>query len=298
MNSVLDDRVDATGDFRQLRDSVKNVIEKFDTRVIRSIVYVCLTIVASTGCTNFEHPLPWAHSPLHDNLSGSWLEVDGSTSPIKMDVSLLENNTLSFKLEIDPTTESSSSDSSFPRSTRTRFVYFNGDVLASNDVHILQVDMDSYEERNIEEGEPKSNTHEGYRFLRLHPADDSVIFRQIDIHQFARYAEARLSIEEISLTNRDFADCVDEKIQVEFFSERLNELLSERPNELFSVEERIEMEEFLQEYENREVEPYEELQRMRECIAYKLPGEVLGRLIVQNPEDSFESETLRMSRIE
>ena len=275
---------------------MKQEFEFLDTTLTRSIAFVFLTVVASNGCTNFEHPLPWSHSPLHDELPGSWHSLEGSEEPMRVDVSLLENDMLSVKIEID--SESSSSDVSHPRSSRTQFVYFNADVLVSNDVHVLQIDMDSYEERNSEDAEPKSNAHEGYRFVRVLPANDSVAFRQLDIRRFARYAETQLFDEGISLTSREFADCVDEKIKVEMFSKLLSELLAERPINLLSEEERIEMEKALQEFENREVKPYKELRWMSECIAYKLPGEALGSLIEQNPEESFESDILRMSRIE
>lgn len=277
---------------------MRQVIEFLDAPLTRSITFVFLTIVATTGCTNFEHPLPWAHSSFHDELPGSWYEVEGSAVPIKMDVSLLENGMLSFKLEVDPNPESSSSDVSPARSSQTQFVYFNAEVLASNDVHVLQIDMDSYEERDSEDAKPKSNYHDGYWYVRVLPGNDSVAFRQIEIHQFARYAEAQLFDEGTSLTSREFADCVDEKIKLEVFSMLLNELLSERPINLLSEEERIEMEKALQEYENREVKPYRELQWMRECIAYKLPGEVLASLFEQNPDDSFGGELIQMSRNE
>lgn len=299
MNSVSRDPLDAPSGCRLLGNRVRRVVEFLDTTLTRSITFVFLMIVTSTGCTSFEHRLPWEQSPLHDKLQGSWYASEGSEQPpMNVDISLLENDTLSFKLEVDPNPESSSSDVSPARSSQTRFVYFNAEVLASNDVHVLQIDMDSYEERSSEDARPKSNYHDGYWYVRVLPGNDSLAFRQIDIHQFARYAEAQLFDEGTSLTSREFADCLDEKIKLEMFSKLLSELLSERPINLLSVEERIEMEKALQEYENREVKPYGELQRMRECIAYKLPGEVLASLFEQNPDDSFGGELIQMSRNE
>ena len=278
---------------------MRQVIEELNLTLTRSTVFGFLTIGLVAGCSNFEHPLPWEQSPLHDKLQGSWYASDGSGEPpMKVDVSLLENGMLLFELEVDPNSESSSSELSNASSSRTQFVFFNAKVLASNDVHVLQINMDSYEERSREDAEPKFNYPEGYWFVRVLPANDSVAFRQIDIQEVARYAETQLFDEGTSLTSREFADCVDEKIKVEMFSKLLSELLSERPINLLSEEERIEMENALHEYENREVKPYRELQSMRECIAFKLPGEVLGRLIVQNPDDTFETEMMRMSRIE
>ena len=295
----LDALESTSNNFRRRRNRIKRVVKKLDTALTRMIVYMFLTIGMSAGCSNFEHPLPWEQSPLHDKLQGSWHASEGSEEPpMKVDVTLLENDMLSFKLEVDPNPETPSSDVSNESSSRTQFVYFNAEVLASNDVHVLQIDMDSYEERSREDVEPKFNYSEGYWFVRVLPENGSVVFRQIDVQGLARYAEAQLVDEGTSLTSREFADCVDEKIKVEMFSKLLSELLSERPIDLLSEEERVEMEKALQEYEYREVKPYRELQRMRECVAYKLPGEALGRLIVQNPEDSFETETLRMSRVD
>ncbi len=278
---------------------MKRVDRKLDMTLTRLIVYVFLTIGMSAGCSNFEHPLPWEQSPLHEKLQGSWHVSEGlEEPPMKVDVSLLENDKLAFRLEVDPNLDSSSSNLSNVRSSRTQFVYFNAEVLASNGIHVLQIDMDSYEERSREDEEPKFNNFEGYSFVRVLQENDSVAFRKIEIQGLARFAEAQLFDEETSLTSRDFANCVDGKIKVEMFSKLLSELLSERQIDLLSDEEHVEMEKALQEYENREVKPYRELQRMRECIAYKLPGEALGRLIVQNPEESFETEMVRMSRIE
>ena len=296
MNSVLDDRVRTTSDFRLLRDCVKNVIEKFDTRLIRSIVYVCLTVVASTGCTNFEHPLPWAYSPLHEHLVGNWQSHDESATPMRMDVIRNESGSLLVEIYVDDSNDRVKSDTTLPFSSTARHVSFNGDVLESKDVHVLQIDMKSYVTRDNKDEEGDETDGNGYRFVRVLGEDSSFEFQLLDMTGFSRYSEMQLSVEGATMRAPKFAACIDDEISVDLSLRFLSDLLKERPNELLSEDELSEMAEAIDEFKGKEVDPYKKLQEMRECIAFKLSGDVLGGLFEHNPDESFKGEIFRMSR--
>ena len=251
-------------------------------QVTRLIVCVIAAIVTTAGCSNFDHPLPWDHSPLHEKLLGSWQSMDDAVTPMKVHVA---------------TEEAIKSDSSFPFSTSTRHVSFNGVALASNDVDVLQIDMKSYEERDSKDEKTRDSSREGYRFVHVVPADDSMVFHLLDIKSFARYVEAELSIVGTSVPASKFADCIDEEIRILIFARLLNDLLNERSSNLLTEDEHSELEQALLDDEKREVDPYEEMQNMRECVAHRLSGDVLGRMFSSAPDASFSGETIQLMKV-
>jgi len=174
-------------------------------------------------------------------------------------------------------------------------VRFRGDVLAMHDVHVLQMDMKSYEERNRADGEPKMNDLEGYRFVRVVRDGDTMSFQLIDMQQFARFAETELSTRNVTISAQSFGQCVDLEIQSEIFEELLSDIFKDRLSDLLSDDELVELEQSLE--QNHEVDPYSELQKMRQCIAFEIPGEVLGRLFSVEPNESFGGVTIQMAKV-
>ena len=277
---------------------LKNMHCVLRTQLTRSIVCAFTTIAITVGCSNFEHTLPWDRSPLHEKPLGSWQTKDDAVTPMNMHVMSDDSGALSIEIDIDAAEEVIKTDPSFPFSTRTRHVSFNGVVLASNDVDVLQIDMKSYEERDGEHEKTRDSSGEGYRFVRVVPADDSMLFQLLDIKSFSRYAESELSTAGTSLPATKFADCVDEKISILIFTRLLKPLLIERSSDLLTEDELSELERALIDDEKREVNPYLEMQQMRECVAYKLPGELLAMLFSADPNASFNDSTIQISKME
>lgn len=266
-------------------------------RLTGSIVCVFATIAATVGCSNFEHPLPWEHSPIHDELVGSWHAVDDSEPPLPIEVIKHESGALSVEMTVSTAEDSVDSDSSQPSDSSIQYVSFQSDVLALNNVHVLQIDMSTYKEHKREEAESGSTDHTGYRFLLVGSKGELMTFQQIDIERFARYVEAQFLSERTTLVASEFANCVDTKISLEIASFWVAELLKERPTSWLSEDERSELAQVLKESETREVNPYWELQQMRECIAFKLSGDVLGRLFSSAPDASFSGETIQLVKV-
>ena len=266
-------------------------------KLTRSIVCVLLAIAASTGCSHFEHPLPWERSSIHEEITGAWRTVEDSATPMEMNVSTDESGNLTVKINIDVPEDDSTLDPSLPFLEESRHVTFGGNVLASNDVHVLQIDMESYEERVSEDDEPTRNNEEGYRFVRVVPEDNTVSFQLIDMEQFARIAETQLGARKVTVSAQAFAKCVDAKIKLEISNQLLSGFLEEdRSYGLLTDAGRAEIESVVQSHQLGEVEPYKELQRMRVCIAFLLPGEVLASLFSSEPSESFGGATIRMAK--
>ena len=277
---------------------MKLIDEKSRMPFTRSIVFACFLITVTAGCSNFEHSLPWAQSAFHKELQGSWQSVEGAEDPFKMDVVLNEDGSLSVDISVDVSVESSSPNSSLPFAEKTRKVFFKGDVLTSNEVDVLQIDMSSYKESDAENEETRDTSQDGFRFVNVVSVGDLMVFRQLDIEQFAQYAEEELVREGTTLTTSEFADCIDDSIRENVFLVILKEFLKERPSSLLSEEEIVELEQELKAFEIKEVEPYKELQEMRECVAYKLPGDELGKLFSSDADASFSGESIQMMKVE
>ena len=263
----------------------------------KSIVFVVYTIAVTSGCTNFDHPLPWSHSPLHEELPGSWHAVHESEPPMPIEVTMNEDGSLSVDMAVTDTDESPGSDSSESSGSEVHRVSFQGDVLAFNDVHVLQIDMRTYKEHSREEKEQDSSDRDGYRFLRIVSEEGSMVFQQIDIELFARYAAEELVVEGTTLTDAEFANCINQRIRSGIAIGVIADLLKERPSNWLSADELRELERELKEIENHTVDPYQQLQKMRECIVHKLPGELLGRLFISDPNVSFSGETIRVVKV-
>lgn len=266
-------------------------------QLTRLIVYVLLAIVANAGCSNFEHPLPWERSSIHAELPGVWRTGKDSTTPMEMNVSTDESGHLKVEINIDNSEDTSTIDPSLPFLDESRHVTFGGDVLASNDVHVLQIDMESYEERVREDDEPKRDDGEGYRFVRVVLEGNTVSFQLIDMEQFARFAETQLGARKVTVSAQAFSKCLNDKVKSEIDTKLLNGLLEQdRSAGLLTDAGRAEIESVVQSHRLGEVEPYEELQGMRVCIAFLLPGEVLARLFSSEPTESFGGVTIRMAK--
>ena len=207
------------------------------------------------------------------------------------------SGSLFVEMTVSDIDESAEADSTQTSRNQDQRVTFQGDVLLSNGVHVLQIDMSTYKEHKREDNERDSSDRDGYRFLRVVSEEGSMIFQQLEIEQVARFAEEQFFAEGVTLTDSEFASCVNQRIRFGIGSLTIAELLNERPSNLLSEDERSELEQELEEFEIRKVDPYQQLKRMRECIAYKLPGELLGRLFSADPDGIFSDEPLRLVRV-
>ncbi len=207
------------------------------------------------------------------------------------------SGSLSVDMTVSDADESAESDSTQSSGNQVHRVTFQGDVLLSNGVHVLQIDMSTYKEHKREDNERDSSDGDGYWFLRVVSEDGSLVFQQLEIEPFARYAESQLFDEKTALTASEYASCINTRISSEIASRILDDLLRERPKNWLSKDELSELEKVLKEFENRTVDPYQQLKRMRECIAYKLQGELLGRLFSADPDGIFTDEPLRLTRV-
>ena len=276
---------------------MKQALHEPGMPLIRSIAIWLLAIVGSTGCANFEHPLPWTHSPLHESLVGAWHSYEDSSRLMKMDVIKNESGSLFVEIYLHDSVDGVNSETSLPFSSTTGYVSFQGDVLESSDVHVLQIDMKSYDVRDSKDEERHQTNRNGYRFVRVLPTENLLEMQLLDIESFARLAEHVLANREPGLTIKQFSDCVDDGVSDFIVIEAISDLTE---NEAISWTAEDDFAELVQLEQNlrdpKPVNPYKELQAMKECVAYKLPGEVLGTLFERNPEDSFAGEKIRMTR--
>ena len=86
---------------------------------------------------------------------------------------------------------------------------FEADLLASNELHVLQVPVASYEEFAADD-ENLATGGGGYVFVRViaDPVNESLTFNWLDLVAFARVAEESLSEDRMKVSARDFSDCI------------------------------------------------------------------------------------------
>lgn len=265
----------------------------------RPFVFGYLAIVASTGCTNFQHPLPWEHSSIHESVVGEWQSIEDAATHMKVDIKKNENGSLLVEIYLDDlgSGDGANSEANLPFSSRASYVSFEGEVLGSSDLHVLQIDMASYDERDDKDEAIDGKHLKGYRFVRVLPTEKQLELRLVDVRSFSRLAEHALANEESMLSIKEFSDCLEGDASAFLILDAIREGVEQGE---ISLSSEIDLAEFMRLEENLRnhelVNPYEELQKMRACIAYKLPGAVLGRLFELNPEGSFNGESIQLSR--
>ena len=231
---------------------------------IRSIMLAATlaTIAAITGCENFENSLDWEASPLADQLTGSWRSVEGDDNGTVAEVSRTDDGALRIQIR------KANGDS------KAAFV---ADLLAAEPVHVLQIRMKTYE--------GKDATRSGFRFRRATFADSEVTLQQPDVPLLGTLAEEAYSDAGIQMKAEIVGDCLGEDMILSLFgllwgdfSEKLDDDLRAKVLTALSGDPPAEVEAELARLADLDVDPYEELSKMRTCIARHLPSEPLGEL--------------------
>ena len=257
-----------------------------------------VVVFIATGCTSFEHPLPWSQSPHQDELIGDWHTWEDAPAAIAMAITEADDTRLAVELKIAGSAEGSVPTPSYLYSTDTRHITFDGKLLAHNDVHVLQIAMETYTSRTEAEDDGKFSAGDlnGYRFVRVIRNDDEMTFQLLEMSQFAHLAERLLVDEEPVLTVAAVTDCVDTKVETEILSRFLRSQPIENVAAWLTAEELKEFEAWLDTNDVHTIEPYTALHEMRVCIAYKLPSDRLAQLFTSATDESFQGATIHMVR--
>ena len=267
---------------------------------------VVLLAGALAGCGGgFDHPLPWEASPRTDELVGHWQGVEGKDSGVVALVSKHEDGALHIEL----TFPEGSQGSVETRKTKHRATVL-ADLLAADSVHILQIRRDSYEEFDAD-GKALSDSARGYGFRRAALSPETGLSLQRLGGALGSVAEEEFAGAEIEMDITVAANCVGDKLEqgvvLDFFQDYLPQLdsrlsesaMAELVAALTDDETTIaDFERQLAKFAAESVDPYEELARMRSCIAARLPGDLVGHVFLKHTDLVFSGDVDRYVRVE
>ena len=272
---------------------------------VRSMpVLVVLISAVLSGCgSSFDHPLPWEASPLTDELVGQWKHVAGNAPGTVVKVSKQEDGALLVELAFP-----GGAQATFDTDKTKHRATVLADLLAADSLHVLQIRLDTYEEFD-NNGEALSDSAKGYWFRRVKLSPETGLSLQRPGSVLGRVAEEELAGTEVQMDIGAAAGCVSDELEigviVQFFQDNLpefNSKLSEGAKAEFVAaltddETTIaDFERQLAEFADHKVDPYEQLARVRSCIAASLPGDTLGHVFLTHADAVFSGDVDRYVR--
>ena len=238
-----------------------------ETRPLLSMFLTALLVVTMSGCDTFDNPLRWEQSPIADNFVGTWKETEGRDAGLHARVWRADDKTLGFEV-------------TSPDKPRTTFL---ANVLTSDSVHVLQVRMDSYKEFDEDGGSPEDQAT-GFYFVRIAPSEHGVNIHDLDVDTMGRVAEKELAASDVTIPEDAYARCLRDSIRDRIWKKALLAgLLSEQQAEAIKRESARSPE--------ARIDPYPDMERLRTCLAHRLPSESLDQLFLEHADEVFSGET-------
>ena len=241
-----------------------------------------VSVVAITGCGNFENSLDWEESALADQLTGSWRLVEGDDKASVAEVSRSDDGAFRIQLE--------------EANGKTKAVVV-ADLLAAESVHVLQVRMETYT------GKDSNVTREGFRFRRATLADNVLTLQQADVGMLGKLAEEAYADAGVQMKAGTVAGCLGDDMTRSLPGLLWHEMIKGFDDDLrakvlaaLGNKPPTELEEELAKLADLVVDPYKELSQMRNCIARHLSGEQLGDLFRLHADLAFAGEVDRYVR--
>ena len=234
------------------------------------LALVAASVVANSGCNNFENPLTWDESPAADGLPGSWRGVEGDDADTRAEVTRGDGG--SFRIRM------------FKGEGDRHTAEFIADLVASETVQVLQIRMSTYLKGG--DGLHGEVSRQGFRFRRATLTDTELTLQRLDYDMLGKLAEEALSDAGIRLKADTVVGCLGDDLTGSlwgmlwsYMSEQLDDDLEAKVLAALSNESPAKVEEELAKLADLEVDPYEELNKMRRCIALHLPSSPLGELL-------------------
>lgn len=278
------------------------LLNQWFVNAMRTSISVLLLLVVATGCANFEHPLDWEENANSDALLGSWRTIEGDGAVEAM-VSRSEQGALEFDIKLVDPSDAATQRISFAAKDDARYVKFLGRLLATNDMHVLQIDMTTYRELDRHGDELDGVSNRGYQFARVTLKDDkepTAEFQRLDVERFAHVAVDTFTESELKMPAMDFVDCIDSEITLGLFANVLvpDDDADPPPITWDDSDEYEALEIAAQKFNAKSINPYEELAELRQCIALKLPGEFVGELFEHHADEVFTGVVERVRRLD
>ena len=244
---------------------------------------------AFAGCSYFENPITWDESIRSSELVGEWTTVAGSEEEFTASVS---NGLEGLEFELVKSEK---------QTGKIERAMFTGYLLAVEDLHVLQIDMNTYREQTGD-GDLKNHNEEGYFFAKVELGGSTLLVNFIDYDEFGETAESVLGEMKVRMGVRDVSRCLDTKLRTDVIAQSLPELFREDDwNQIAAIVQLPEKD--LAKLrgpgggKNATIDPFKQLKSLRSCVASKLTSELIEKVFESAPERVFVGELYEFERI-
>ena len=263
-----------------------------DTHTIRKTTNFLGCVVfffAFAGCSYFENPITWDESMRSSELVGEWTTVAGSKDQFTASVS---NGLEGLEFEL----VTSEKDTG-----KIERAMFTGHLLAVEELHVLQIDMNTYREQTGD-GDLKNNNEEGYFFAKVELGGNTLLVDSIDFDEFGEAAESVLGEAKVRMGVRDVSRCLDTKLQTDVIVQSLPDLFREDDwNQIAAIVQLPDKDlaklRGAVDGKNSSIDPFKQLNSLRSCVARKLPSALIEKVIESAPEHVFVGERRELERM-
>lgn len=263
-----------------------------DTQTIRKTTTFLGCVVfffAFAGCSFFENPITWDESIRSSELVGEWTTVAGSEEEFTASVS---EGMEGLEFEVVKSEK---------RTGKIERAMFTGHLLAVEDLHVLQIDMNTYREQTGD-GDLKNHNEEGYFFAKVDLDGNSLFVNFLDYDEFGEAAESVLGEMKVQMGVRDVSRCLDTKLRNDVIAQSLPELFREDDwNQIAAIVQLPEKDLAKLRVppggKNATIDPFKQLKSLRSCLASKLSSELIEQVFESAPERVFVGETYEFEQI-
>lgn len=254
-----------------------------------SIVGFSVLFYLATGCQSFENPITWDESIKSSELLGVWKSVEGAEDPLTVNVS---SGMDGLDIEMFYLNE---------RTNEEERAIFTGHLLASKELHVLQVDMATYQERTAD-GKTKNNNEEGYIFARVELDGNELLVRDVSFDKFGKAAEELIQDNNIQMDVREVSNCLESELKIDVAVMSLPDLLNENDWDHIVSMLKVEIEDHEKfkaviDGKHEKVDPFRQVNSLRTCVAKKLSSEMLEQVMESNADSVFVGETYELVRM-
>ena len=254
-----------------------------------SIIGFSVLFFLATGCQSFENPITWDESIKSSELLGVWKSVEGAEDPLTVNVS---SGTDGLDIEMFYLNG---------RTNEEERATFTGHLLASDNLHILQVNVGTYQEQT-EAGKTYNDNEEGYMFARVELDGNELLVRDVSFDKFGKAAEEYLLGNNILMDVREVSACLGSEVKIDVAVMSLPDLLNENDWDHIVSMLRVEIEDrekfkAVIDGKHEKVDPFRQVNSLRTCVAKKLSSEMLEQVMESNADSVFVGETYELVRM-
>lgn len=260
----------------------------------QTLVAIGLCAVAVAGCGNFENPLIWDESPAANDLLGSWRGIEGDEAGSVVVVSRAREKGLRFHITYPDGTPATVKEGKYKHRAE-----FRADLLGLGSLTVLQIEASTYEEYDDDE-KSLGSAGSGYLFRRLKPSPDgSLTVRRLDRPVLGQVAESEFAGSGLHMDIDKVHGCLGADLRTfalsrawKAFTEKLDADLKVEVvaalGETDSTDDLVrELGNLVDRFDQLDIDPYQELARLRTCVVRHLPSESLGQVFSSHADRVF-----------